>query len=59
MRFFKKNDAISKRYFYAQFDFLIYGQCRDDHFYLFSFIKALNIKLVKTVKYGRNISRIL
>jgi ABC-type microcin C transport system duplicated ATPase subunit YejF len=29
---------------------------RDDHFYLFSFIKALYIKLVKTSKCGRGIS---
>jgi len=32
-------------------------QFKDEHFYLFSFIKALYIKLVKTSKYGRNISR--
>jgi len=30
---------------------------RDGSFYLFSFIKALYIKLVKTSKNGRNISR--
>ncbi len=39
--------------------FLRIGQrvARDEHFYLFSFIKALYIKFVKTSKYGRNISR--
>ncbi len=34
-------------------------KARDEQFYLFNFIKALYIKLTKTSKYGRNISRFL
>jgi hypothetical protein len=49
---FEKDYLIHKKLF-----FRFWVWIRDDRFYLFALFKALYIKLAKTSKYGRYISR--